>query len=824
MREQNQNPTHRTVRPAAPEAGRMPGGEDPRKKGRAPREKKPKSPAAIAVRRVFRFFLGLMMLGIIAGCILACYLTMYIFDMLDNGEKIEMDLDVLKLNYTTIIYAEDSATGETYELQRLSSQDGSRIWVDYEDMPQVLFDALIAVEDKRFESHNGVDWQRTFASFVNLVGQKFGFSLYEGTPGGSTITQQLVRNLTDDKDVTIQRKLREIVRALTLEKHYSKDQILETYLNLVTFGNNTYGIQAAANLYFDKDVSELTAAECASIVGITQNPTKYNPYYNTDGNNGYQNNQDRKEDILYLMHEQGKLTDAEYEEALAQEIVFNTDNNDARISTDQSYFVDYLIEQVLSDMEEQLGITYAEAEKRLYSGGYRIYCTVDQTVQDKLEEIYVNWEEYFPKVSNVDEYPESAFIITDTGGAIKGLVGGKGEKEGARVWNRATDTKRQPGSTIKPISSYALSFENELVHWSSLLLDGPYKYEIPGQPAWEPVDYYGEPKGYMILEDAIQRSTNLIPVRLVEMLTPKAVWTFLHDTLHIESLTESDQAMAPMSLGALTYGVTPMEMAGAYQMFANGGTYTEPYTYTKVLDSKGEVVLQRDITPTRVISFETATIINRLLQRVVTGPYGTGSAASLAQTNPGIPVAGKTGTTDDDVDQWFIGVTPYYVGVCWMGFDDQILMQENEDGTKTPVYDQWGNTIPHSIGYRYLPYPPPLLWKTVMASVHEGLEPKQFQYSSNVVSVTYCRMTGYAASEDCEDTAVGWYTTSNIPGPCPLHGSGMETDYYVAGDKPWLDEVYDHEDADKDKDGDEPGSEYDDEYGEYTYERPDDDD
>ncbi|MEG1942824.1 MAG: transglycosylase domain-containing protein, partial [Angelakisella sp.] len=678
-------------------------------------------------------------------------------------------------------------------LQRLEGDAGSRVWVDYENMPPQLFDTLIAVEDKRFKEHQGVDWLGTTNSFVKLVLGKFGIGSEDDVRGASTITQQLVRNITNDKENSIPRKLREIFRALKLEKYYSKDQILESYLNTVPFGNNTNGIQAAANLYFSKDASDLNVSEMASIIGITKSPTYYNPYYTKDNNKehveGFKNNQKRKEDILFLMHEQNKLTDAEYKDALAYEVVFDTANNDRRVQGQQSYFVDYLMEQVISDLSATKGITRQEAQGQLYNGGFRIYSTVDPVVQGKVEKIYENPSEYMPKVSNKDEYPQSAFIITDPSGAIKGLVGGTGKKEGARIWNRATDTKRQPGSTIKPISSYALAFENDLVTWSSLLMDGPYSLKIEDQPPWQPKDYYGAPKGYMILEEALQRSCNLIPVRLVATLSPKTVWSFLHDTLGMTSLEDTDKAPSPMSLGALTQGVTPIEMAGAYQMYTNGGTYTPPYTYTKVLDSKGNVVLERNIAPTRVITFDTATIVNKLMQRVVTGPYGTGSRASLAKTNPGIPVAGKTGTTDDDVDQWFVGLTPYYVGICWMGFDDQILMTEDANGNKTPVRDGAGQTVPHSIGYKGVPYPPPLLWKTVMSSVHEGLEAKSFPTSSNVVSLTYCLDTGYAATTLCEHTSTGWYKTTNVPTLCPMHSAELsDVPYHVAGEKPWLGE------------------------------------
>lgn len=742
-------------------------------------------------KRVMRFLSGIFMLCVILGCVFACYLTVFVFDMLGSSEVIELDLDLLKLNYTTIIYAEEPTTGEFVELQRLEAPTGSRIWVDYEDLPSQLFDVLISVEDKRFKEHQGVDWIGTTNSFVKLALSYVGMGSDEDVRGASTITQQLVRNITGDNESGIPRKLREIFRALKVEKYYSKDQILESYLNTVPFGNNTNGIQAAANLYFTKDVSELTVAEMASIIGITKSPTYYNPYYYPDNNeggvDGYNNNQKRKEDILFLMHEQGKLTDKEYKDALAQHITFDTANNEKRVAGKQSYFTDFLMEQVITDLSAAKSITYQEAQSQLFNGGFRIYSTVDTSVQTKLETVYLDPEQYMPKVSNKDEYPQSAFIITDPNGAIKGLVGGIGEKEGARVWNRATDTKRQPGSTIKPIATYSLAVENDLIHWSSLLLDAPYSLTIPGQPAWRPKNFYGAFTGYMLVETAIQRSCNMIPVRLTEMLSPKTIWTFLHDTLGMTSLTEQDQAPSPMSLGALTNGVTLLEMAGAYQMYSNGGTYTPPYTYTKVLDSKGNVVLERDITPTRVISFDTATIVNKLMQRVVSARPGTGTPASLAATNPGLPVAGKTGTTDDDVDQWFVGITPYYVGICWMGFDDQIQMSVDEvTGKKTPIKDGAGNPVPHSIRYSGLPYPPPILWKTVMTEVHAGLEAKQFPTSSNVVSLTYCLDTGFAATTECERKGTGWYKTSFVPSLCPMHG-GADLPYHVVGEKPWTD-------------------------------------
>lgn len=788
MQENERDREHREDRVNRSASG---GRKSPGKRKKDKKEKKERNPI---VGHVIRAIMALCCLMVIAGCVLACYVTVYAFDMLEDDQYI-LDLDAKKLEYTTFLYAQDPETQEWVELQRLSSENGNRIWVDFDQFPQALIDTVVAVEDKRFWEHNGVDWITTIQAGINYVGHKLHLpflQLYEGTPGASTITQQVTRNLTGDTEVDTMRKAREIVRALKLERRYSKDQILEAYLNLVSFGNNTYGIQAAANLYFDKDVSELTAAECASIVGITRDPTYYNPFYNTETNHGLENNLKRKDDILYLMHEQGKLTDEEYETELSRELVFASANKEQLVSNDQSYFVDYVIECVINDLSEQKGYTYGEAEKMLLSGGYRIYTTVDTRIQGILDQVYETYE--FPTVTN-EEKPQSAFVITDPNGKIVALRGGTGVKEGARIWNRATDTARQPGSTIKGISSYPLAIQQNLIHFSTLIEDKPVVIKQEGQPDWAPGNHYGTFRGFMTVTEAIQRSTNMIPVQLVQMLTPRACWNFMHDSLNIQTLSESDIAYSPMALGSLTNGITPLDMAGAYQMYANGGLRTQPYCYTQVLDSRGNVVLETKNAPQRVLDYDAATVMNKLLQRVVNASPGTGTSANLSAL--GIPVAGKTGTTDDDVDQWFVGVTPYYVGVCWVGYDEQY--QKDDEGNL--LYDAYGQKIPNTV--HYTQYPPPLLWREVMVQVHEGLEPKDFAGSSSVVSVKYCTLTGYAATPDCENTATGWYKTDNIPSACPYH-TGVNEDVPLVGEKtPTADEENeDDEDDDRDRDRD----------------------
>lgn len=674
---------------------------------------------------------SLFLICVITGCIVVSVLTVYILRYI--GSDNDVNLSQIQLSYTTIFYAVDNNTGEYYEYQRLHG-DENRIWVDLNQMPEHLINATIAGEDARFRTHQGVDWKRTFGAFINEF-----IPIYSGRQGGSTITQQLIKNATKDDAVRVDRKVREIFRALNMEKHYSKDEIIETYLNTLSLGNNTAGVQAAANLYFDKDVSEITLVEAAAMIAITKYPTYYDPFINPD------NNKVRRNYILGEMLELGFITQEEYDEAVETELVLNTGAK-KKLNADYNWFTDHVIEEVLDDLVEEKGYTRNYAWQQLSRGGYRIYTTMDEEMQNYLEDFYADVSK-FPAVKN-EEYPQSAFVITDLNGKILALVGERGEKTLNRAFNRATQAKRQPGSTIKPISSYALSIENDLINWSTIIDDEEVVISQPGQPDWKPKNYYNDFKGPITVDEAIQRSTNIIPVKLTQMLTPKVMYSFLAERLGLHSLTASDISYSPMALGSLTEGVTPLEMAGAYQIIGNGGTYTPPYAYTKVLDSEGNVVLEKDTTPIRVISYETSTVLNRLLQRVTKGPYGTGTRAPFRND---IPVAGKTGTSDKDYNQWFIGMTPYYLGVCWMGYDQ-----------------------PDTI--RYSVYPPPLLWKSVMSGIHDGLPAKDFQYSTKVVSKTYCTISGLLATDSCTSTGTGWYKASSLPGPCTVCEGVIESE------------------------------------------------
>ena len=695
-----------------------------------------------ALGTVGRLLAALFMLCIITGCIVVCVLTVYILRYM--GSDTDITLDSIQLNYTTILYAPDKGADTYHELQRIYGGE-NRIWVNYDQMPKYLTNAAIAGEDERFLTHHGVDWKRTAGAALGMF-----IPLPTSGQGGSTITQQLIKNTTGDNAVRVDRKVREIFRALNLEKHATKEQILEAYLNTLSLGNNTNGVQAAANLYFDKDVKDLSVAESAALIAITKYPVYYDPFTNPD------NNKTRRNWIINKMYELNMISQDERDEAISTELVFSTkEAASTKLNANYSWFVDNVIEEVIQDLMTEKNYTYKYAQQLLFKGGYRVYTTVDEDIQNYLQSKYED-DATFPQIKN-KVYPQSAFVITDLHGKVLAMVGAKGPKTANRDFNRATMAVRQPGSTIKPIASYPVAFENDLITWSTVFNDKPIMKKDANSTKFDwPIDHYGAYLTYPVtVDEAIRRSTNTIPAQLVQMMGPDMVFNFMVNKLHVETLVDkrvsngrtlTDRTIASMSIGALTDGVTPVEMAGAYQYIGNGGTYTKPYSYTYVLDAQGNVVLEKDTTPERVVSSETATIINRLLQRVTTAQYGTGTASHFRSD---IPVAGKTGTTDADVDQWFVGITPYYLGVCWLGYD-----------------------TPATIGY--YKYPPPIIWKNIMTGLHKDLPGKDFEYSSKVVSRTYCTITGLLASDSCEHTATGWYNVSNIPDVC-TYCSGEHT-------------------------------------------------
>lgn len=706
------------------------------KNGQEPAGQRTTARIGSILRRAGSVLAVFIMVSIITCCIVASILTITLLRHMKGEEPI--DFEQVKLSYTTIIYTEDASGSPQEYMEIETGQD--RTWLDYQDIPKYTRDALIAVEDKRFLEHRGVDWKRTTAAFLNEI-----FHFYGNRQGGSTLTQQVVRNLTDDKALRVDRKVREILRALQVERDYTKEQILEMYLNTAFFGNNAYGLQAASETYFGKKASELTLAESASIIGITQFPAQFDPFVHPA------DNKRRQEHILSEMLAQGKIDKSTYKTAVAEHLDFQHDNTPGRSRQTYNYFVDHLVETVIDDLRTQKGYSYEDAENLVNRGGLRIYATVDPGLQDKVSAFYKDAAN-FPPVNNA-QYPQSAFVALSPDGKILALAGGIGDKNDSRAFNRATQAKRQSGSTIKPLAAYLTAFENEMITWSTLMDDHPITIQQNGVDILWPVDFQGSYAGMMTIDRALRESRNTIAVKLVEAAGPQQVFNFLQSRLGFDSLvprregqSHDDVNLSAMALGGMTYGVTPLEMAGGYQIYANGGYFTKPYCYTKVLDARGNALLVADTTARRVIAPETATVMNRLLQRV-TMPGGTGNGARWGD----LPVAGKTGTATSDYDQWFMGVTPYMVTATWMGYDE-----------------------PEEIGYRGLAYAPPVVFHRLAAQLHEGLPYKDFPVWGDVVQKAYCTESGGLAVSGCTATETGWYASDKLPEPCKIH-SAQET-------------------------------------------------
>lgn len=612
--------------------------------------------------------------------LLACVFAFYVKTCLT--EDIDVSLSDYQLSESSIIYCETSA-GEYKELATLHGSE-NRIWVDLEDIPDYLVKALVAIEDHRFYEHKGVDWYRTVgAMFTMLTGGDDSF-------GGSTITQQLIKNLTGNKEVTVQRKLIEIFQALEFEKKYDKDEIIEWYLNAVYFGEGCDGIYTAAQKYFGKEPSQLTLAESASIVGIVNLPTYYSPFYSEE------NNKERQETVLRRMYELGYISYDEYEEAKNEQLVFTRSDNEVADQEIYSYYVEAVIKDVTEDLMEQKGISQDTARQLLYNGGYRVYSCLDPYIQECVDNVYLDVEN-FPKPYRAnDQQLQSAMVIMDPyTGEVVAMSGGVGEKTGNLVLNRATDALRAPGSSFKPLAVYAPAIELGLITPSTLVNDAPREEVEMSQNQWYPNNSDFKYRGIIDIATGVRLSLNTVAAQVLDKLGLDASTNFLKNKLGITSLVPDDYNYASLALGELTNGISVLEMAQAYCTFDNSGIFTEARTYSRVTDAAGNIVLDNQPKTHVAMKSSTATNITSLLFSAAN--YGTGSESIFS----GQAIAGKTGTSSYNWNRWFAGYTPYYVGVVWTGFDQPEQMY---------VY---GN-------------PAAQVWRRVMQQVHAGLEYKSF--------------------------------------------------------------------------------------------------
>ena len=689
--------------------------------GRSP-EKKQRSAAgrgAAVVGRVFAVIgkiLGTFLLvGVLTALVFACLFARYVKS--DLSKQTDFSLDNFTLDQTSVIYYTDPETGAPVELQQLYGTE-NRTWVTYDKIPKDLIHACIAIEDKRFYEHQGVDWLRTAKASLNM------FVGGDSTYGASTLTQQLIKNLTEEDEVTVRRKLVEIFRALEFEKHHSKEEILTWYLNTIYLGEGCYGVQSAARVYFGKDVSELTTAECASLIGITNNPSIYDPYINPE------KNRERQLTILREMYDQGYiLTEEAYQDAVAQTMVFsNTSGQDEDDSEYYSYFVDQVIRDVTADLCEEFGYSEKIAEQMVKSGGYSIYCTLNPDIQAKVDAVYENLEN-IPKTDSSQQLQSGIAIIDNATGDMVAVAGGVGEKTGSLTLNRATQSLLSTGSTIKPITVYGPALDKGLITPATVYDDTPYSFDGGRWPKNTDNTY----RGLMTISTAVGLSTNTVAVKVLADLTPEYSYQFAHDRMGMDTLVEetvingdtyTDISLAPLALGGLTRGVTIQDMATAYATYANQGQFRESRTYTKVtrvVDGREEVVLDNTQETVSAVSQKAAWYMTYMLQNAV--ETGTGRPGQIDH----MAVAGKTGTTTSDFDRWFCGYTPYYTAAVWCGYDVPEEVNLTESSTNPAAY----------------------LWQKVMASIHEGLESKSFQRPTDVVECSYCRDSGLLATSAC---------------------------------------------------------------------------
>ena len=708
--------------------------------------RKEKSKKKSTVSRIGRalasavFFL--FMVGLITGVAVGGFLYTSTSKVAASKEPV-IDLYELKenTNQTTIVYAYDK-DGNQVEYARLHGEI-NREWIELDTLNAApaavnkltgrsyIADAYVALEDKRFYDHRGVDWRR----LAGVVKNDF-------TQGASTITQQLIKNYTGENGVTVVRKYREIRTALNMETNFDKKTIIESYLNTLYLGRGCYGIKTGAKKYFGKEVEELNIAECAALASITKAPNTYDPMRHPEAN---------RERQLWCMTEmlnQGMITQAQYDEAKAYKLVFtNSEDYEAKenavpIAQQEQInnpYVDFIIETVAADLMKEHGYTRTEAIRRVYNGGLKIYSAVDIEIQEVLEDVYRR-RVTFSKMTGTKENPiNSAMTIMDYEGRVVAIVGQAGKKTDNRTLNRAFQSWRPPGSTIKPLSVYGPAIEKNIITWSTMLKNEAFPYAGKMWP--NNVDGTQGNGAMETVQFAVQESRNTIAARVVyDKMKFKPTYEALSENFGFTKLDDVRDAgsLAGLSLGGLTNGFSTLEECAAYAVFGNGGTYYSPYCYTRVTDHKDQPVLELNQTKKTAFSEDTAKIMNEMLQTTNLSYYINGNGGNITKFKR----FGKTGTTNDNKDRWFAGGTPHYVASVWFGYD-----------------------IPKDLGQ--MTNPSAAIWTEVFNRIHKNLDTsKKFPTTKKAVTKTYCKFTGDLAGDGCTSTATGWYRTSNLPKTC----------------------------------------------------------
>lgn len=756
---------------------------------------------------LFRFCMVFLVFIAIVGTFAGFGYVRGLVDSAPDPSKI----DVIPSGYTTTVYDKDSNV-----IEQLIGAQSNRVYVTKDKIPDIVKHAFVSIEDERFYEHDGIDVKGIFrALFTGLKNGDFG-------QGASTITQQLLKNqvFNGGREQAfvdrLERKIQEQYLAIQLENVLDKDTILEYYLNTINLGSGTYGVQTAAKRYFNKDVGDLTLSEAAVIAAIAQLPVYRNPITFPD------RNAERRTEILNAMLEQNYCSQAEYDEAVADDVYsrIQSVNEEVNSTSYYSYFTDELIEQVMDDLQSKLGYTQTQASNLLYSGGLYIYTTQDPTIQKICDDVYSDeslfpemgisfWEltyalsiqkkdgttihyhnqdilDFYKDYSDPDDLyadtdnskfsllcldkvdmqkkvdgfrkamlaegdtilgekvtmtiqPQSSFIVMDQhNGQVLSVIGGRGEKEGNRTLNRATNTVRQPGSTFKILSTYLPALDSAGFTLASVQDDAPYYY--PGTEKevnnWTSTKKY---EGLSTLRKGIYNSMNIVTVKTMIAVTPEEGYKYLLKlgfTSLVESRIEADGRVVSdinpsMALGGLTDGVSNLELSAAYASIANGGIYNKPIFYTKIVDHNGKVLLENKPESEQVMYESTAWLLTSAMEDVVN--VGTGKNYKLSTID--MPIAGKTGSTSDYNDLWFSGFSPYYTATIWSGFDNN----------RTQTDRSYQKNI----------------WRTIMEKIHTelDLETKSFTMPDSVVTAKICTKSGKLAVEGLCDQYAGGDTT-----------------------------------------------------------------
>lgn len=698
---------------------------------------------------IFIIAIGCAMAGIVGGAICGYIKT---------AEPITDEQLMQKITGgTTIIY--DSKGNVIQKLTGSDNMDSEP--VSDKEVPKYLKDAIISIEDERFESNPGIDIQGIINAGIGFV-KSIVTGSDSGTRGGSTITQQVVKNITGNTKRSLERKVQEWYLAVQLNKKLEKWQILELYMNLSYFGNSCTGVQAASKKYFGKPVQDLSLAQCALLAGITKYPGTYNPFTET----GRQAAKERQETILAKMLELGKINRQQYDEAVNEDLHYAPKSQSQKVTSVQSYFVDQVIVDVRKALMEEHNISKTMADYMIYGGGLEIKTTLDQNIQADMDSVFMD-DKYFPLVNSSaqqqEEHPQAAMAIIDAqNGQVRALRGGYGKKEASNTLNRASSSlmRRQPGSSIKPLVVYAPAIDLKIITPATIIDDVPvYMLGAKDSEREYPSNYDNTHDGLTSVRNGLKNSVNVVAAKIWrDMLGPDESVEYLKKV----GIDRTNEKYLSLVMGGLETGVNPLQMAAAYVPFAHEGLYFEPTTFTEVKDADGNVIIDRKAAKFSVAySEQTAFIMADMMKEVTKGrdstyPHPGTAAANVNEKVIGMPVAGKTGTTSSNIDKWFVGYTPYYTAAVWYGYDNN----GSEPIKLTPKeYDQAQK-----------------IWAAVMAKVHEGLPKKDFTMPSGIVQKKICIYSGKVATPLCEKDP---------------RGDATRMEYFIKGTEPRDDEPCD---------------------------------